>query len=137
MRLKSLRRAAPVLIAAATLALVVLSASVAYVWSERHDFARLDDSVSHELDLYAAVLDIELGKQADLPGLIDQDDRIDALVHTPGAADLRALINRKLTRFVARSGALQATIVDADAHVIASSDWYRAGARPGAPAASG
>jgi two-component system C4-dicarboxylate transport sensor histidine kinase DctB len=137
MRLKSLRRAAPVLIVVATLALVVLSASVAYAWSERHDFARLDDAVSHELDLYAAVLDIELGKQADLPGLIDQDDRIDALVHTPDAADLRALINRKLTRFVARSGALQATIVDAGAHVIASSDWYRAGARPGAPAASG
>ena len=124
-RLHSLLRAAPLLVGVTTIVLVALSASLAYVWSERHDFARLDDAVGHQLDLYAAVLEIELAKQADLPGLIDQDDRIDALVRTPDGADLRAIINRKLTRFVVRSGALQATIVDARGRVLASSDWYR------------
>jgi len=124
-RFHSLRRAAPLLIGVTTIVLVALSASLAYVWSQRHDFARLDDAVGHQLELYAAVLEIELAKQADLPGLIDQDDRIDALVRTPGGAELRALIDRKLTRFVARSGTLQAFIVDADGRVIASSDAYR------------
>lgn len=124
-RLKSLRRAAPLLVVVSTLALVALSASVTYVWSERRDFARLDDAVAHQLDLYAAVLEVELGKQADLPGLIDQDDRIDALVHAPADVDLRNAINRKLTRFVARSGALQASVVDAGGRILASSDWYR------------
>ncbi len=124
-RLKSLRRAAPLLVVVATIALVAVSASVTYVWSERRDFARLDDAVAHQLDLYAAVLEVELGKQADLPGLIDQDDRIDALVHAPGDTDLRNTINRKLTRFVARSGSLQAIVVGAQGQVLASSDWYR------------
>ena len=126
-RLKSLRRAAPLLIVLSTIALVAVSASVTYVWSERRDFARLDDAVAHQLDLYAAVLEVELGKQADLPGLIDQDDRIDALVHAPADTELRNTINRKLTRFVARSGSLQATVVDAQGRVLASSDWYRNG----------
>ena len=71
------------------------------------------------------MLEIELAKQADLPGLIDQDERIEALVHAPGDTELRSVINRKLTRFVARSGSLQATVVDAKGLVLASSDWYR------------
>ena len=127
-RLKSLRRAAPLLVVIATIALIALASSVTYVWSERRDFARLDDAVAHQLDLYAAVLEVELGKQADLPGLIDQDDRIDALVHAPADEALRSAMNRKLTRFVARSGALQAIVVDAHGLVLASSDWYRGGA---------
>ncbi|MET0384114.1 MAG: ATP-binding protein [Burkholderiaceae bacterium] len=126
-RLKSLRRVAPLLIGVSTIALVALSSALAYVWSERRDFARLDDAVAHQLDLYAAVLELELNKQADLPGLIDQDDRIDALVHAPESTALRDAINRKLTRFVARSGALQATVVDQGGRILASSDWYRAG----------
>jgi len=132
MRLESFRRAALPLIAFVSVMLVALSASVAYVWSQRHDFARLDDAVGHQLDLYAAVLEMELGKQADLPGLIDQDDRIVALLAEPRDEALRALIDRKLTRFVARSGSLRATILDAGANVVASSDWYR-GAQADAP----
>jgi two-component system C4-dicarboxylate transport sensor histidine kinase DctB len=134
--LQSLRRVTPLIVGITTAVLVALSASFAYVWSEQRDFARLDDAVGHQLELYAAVLETELGKQADLPGLIDQDDRIEALVRTPEDADLRALINRKLTRFVARSGALQAAIVDGGGRTIASSDWYRSEpkADPEAPA---
>jgi two-component system C4-dicarboxylate transport sensor histidine kinase DctB len=133
--LRALRRATPLVVGITTIVLVALSASMAYVWSERRDFARLDDAVGHQLELYAAVLETELGKQADLPGLIDQDERIDALVRAPDGAELRALVNRKLTRFVARSGALQATIVDAGGRTVASSDWYRAAPQPDPDAA--
>jgi C4-dicarboxylate-specific signal transduction histidine kinase len=108
---------------------VALFASLAYVWSERRAFVRLDDAVAHQLDLYAAVLELELGNQADLPGMLDQDDQIEALVNSPATAALRSAINRRLTRFVARSGALRATVLDAGGSVLASSDWYRSDTR--------
>ena len=124
-RLKAIRRAAPFLIGLSTLALVALSASVAYVWAERRAFVRLDDGVAHQLDLYAAVLEQELGNQADLPGLLDQDEQTVALIDSPDGPGLRSALNRRLTRFVARSGALSASIVDAQGRALASSDWYR------------
>jgi len=125
-RLKALRRASPYLIGLATLVLVALSASLAYVWTERRQFARLDDAVAHQLDLYAAVLEVELAHQVDLPGLIDQDDQIESLLVQPDAPLMRSSINRRLTRFVAQSGALRASVVNAQGRVLASSDWYRA-----------
>lgn len=124
-RLKAIRRAAPFLIGLSTIALVALSASVAYAWAEKRAFVRLDDGVAHQLDLYAAVLEQELGNQADLPGLLDQDEQTVALIDSPDSPGLRSALNRRLTRFVARSGALSASIVDAQGRALASSNWYR------------
>jgi two-component system C4-dicarboxylate transport sensor histidine kinase DctB len=124
-RLEFVRRSAPLLGGAAMLCLVVAAAALGFAWSEQREFSRLDDAVAHQLDLYVAVLDIELGKQADLPGLIDADGEIDALLRAPDATEMRAAVNRRLTRFVARSGALRASVVDARGRVLASSDWYR------------
>ncbi|MBW8760716.1 MAG: hypothetical protein JF586_24310, partial [Burkholderiales bacterium] len=112
-----------------TLALVAISASLAYAWAERRAFMRLDDGVGHQLDLYAAVLEQGLSNQADLPGMLDQDDRTVALIDAPDNTALRSSLNRRLTRFVARSNALSASIVDTHGRVLASSDWYRADAR--------
>jgi two-component system C4-dicarboxylate transport sensor histidine kinase DctB len=126
-RLEFVRRSAPLLGGAAMLCLVVVAAALGFAWSEQREFSRLDDAVAHQLDLYVAVLDIELGKQADLPGLIDADGEIDALLRAPEAPAMRASVNRRLTRFVARAGALSASVVDARGHVLASSDWYRPG----------
>jgi C4-dicarboxylate-specific signal transduction histidine kinase len=89
-RLKAIRRAAPFLIGLSTLFLVALSASVAYVWAERRAFVRLDDGVAHQLDLYAAVLEQELGNQADLPGMLDQDDQTVTLIDSPDNPGLRS-----------------------------------------------
>jgi len=124
--LKAIRRAAPFLIGLSTLALIALSATLAYAWAEKRAFMRLDDGVAHQLDLYAAVLEQELGHQADLPGMLDQDDQTVALIDSPDNAALRSGLNRRLTRFVARSGALSASVVDAQARTLASSNWYRA-----------
>jgi len=125
-RLKAIRRTAPFLIGLSTLALIAISATLAYAWAERRAFMRLDDGVAHQLDLYAAVLEQELGHQADLPGMLDQDDQTVALIDAPDNAALRSGLNRRLTRFVARSGALSASVVDAQARTLASSNWYRA-----------
>ena len=108
------------------LSLIVLAASAAYGWAQKRAFARLDDSVGHQLELYAAVLEQDLGNQADLPGMLDLDDQTATLVDSPGDDGLRSTMNRRLTRFVARSGALSASVVDARRHVLASSNWYRA-----------
>jgi C4-dicarboxylate-specific signal transduction histidine kinase len=128
-RLKAIRRAAPFLIGLGTLALVALAASLAYAWAEKRAFMRLDDGVGHQLDLYAAVLEQELSNQADLPGLLDQDDQTIALIDSPENAGLRASLNRRLTRFVARSRALSTSIVDTQGRALASSNWYRSDMR--------
>jgi two-component system C4-dicarboxylate transport sensor histidine kinase DctB len=124
--LKAIRRTAPFVIGLSMLALIALSATLAYAWAEKRAFMRLDDGVGHQLDLYAAVLEQELGHQADLPGMLDQDDQTVALIDSPDNAALRSGLNRRLTRFVARSGALSASVVDAQARTLASSNWYRA-----------
>src|SRR3954468_7334116 len=124
-RLTAIRRAAPFLIGLSTLALVALSATLAYAWAEKRAFMRLDDGVGHQLDLYAAVLEQGLSNQADLPGMLDQDDNTVALIDSPDNTGLRSTLNHRLTRFVARSGALSASIVDTHGRVLASSNWYR------------
>jgi len=128
-RLKAIRRAAPFLIGLSALALVALAATLAYAWAEKRAFMRLDDGVGHQLDLYAAVLEQELSNQGDLPGLLDQDDQTIALIDSPEDAGLRAALNRRLTRFVARSRALSTSIVDTQGRTLASSDWYRSDVR--------
>jgi two-component system C4-dicarboxylate transport sensor histidine kinase DctB len=115
----------PLLAGAGFAAAVALAAALAYAWSEQRAFARLSDAAAHQLDLYAAVLDIELGKQADLPSLIDADGEIASLLARANDVQQRTAIDRRLTRIVARSGALSAIVVDARGQVLSSSDWYR------------
>lgn len=124
------RRAVPLLWLLGTLALVALAATLGYAWSERSQFTRLDDAAARQLELYAAVLEIELGKQAELPALIDIDGEFDALLRAPGDAALRSAVNSRLTRFSVRSGALWTTVFDANGRVAAASDWFLAGTRP-------
>jgi two-component system C4-dicarboxylate transport sensor histidine kinase DctB len=105
--------------------LVAGIASLAWTWGERREMAQLDDAVAHQLDLYAAVLDIELGKQGDLPGLFDADAEMEALLRAPDRPALRNTVNRRLTRFASRSGAMWARVVDERGRVLATSDWFR------------
>lgn len=124
-RHRLLRRTAPLVGILVLASLVALSAALAFAWSEQRAFAQLGDAAAHQLNLYAAVLDIEIGKQGDLPALIDADGEIGALLKAPDAPGMRTAINRRLTRFVARSGALWAGVLDAQGRVLASSDWFR------------
>lgn len=119
------RRAGPLLALLGIGLLVAAAAMLAYAWGERREITQLDDAVAHQLDLYAAVLDIELGKQGDLPGLLDADAEIEALLAAPDNAAIRGTVNRKLTRFVSRSGAMWARVVDERGRVVATSDWFR------------
>ena len=105
--------------------LSALAAWLAHSWAERNGYTRLDDAAARQLDLYAAVLENELGKHAHLPRLLDGDAAIGALLDTPPATNLRETINRRLTVFNAKAVAAGIFIADAQGLIIASSDWYR------------
>ncbi|HJV62107.1 MAG TPA: cache domain-containing protein, partial [Albitalea sp.] len=126
-RRKSLltRLAGPTAVWLALLGLSGAAAWAAYGWSEGNGYARLDDAAARQLDLYAAVLENELGKHAYLPGLIEIDQDVAALLSAPAADALRDAVNRKLTRFTVEAGALASFVVDSGGRVVAASDWYR------------
>jgi len=119
------RHAGPLSVLLAVALVVAGVASLAWTWGERREMAQLDDAVAHQLDLYAAVLEIELGKQGDLPGLFDADAEMEALLRAPNRPAVRNTVNRKLTRFASRSGAMWARVVDERGRVLATSDWFR------------
>jgi C4-dicarboxylate-specific signal transduction histidine kinase len=119
------RHAGPLSVLLAVALVVAGIASLAWTWGERREMAQLDDAVAHQLDLYAAVLDIELGKQGDLPGLFDADAEVEALLRAPDRVAPRNAVNRRLTRFASRSGAMWARVVDERGRVLATSDWFR------------
>lgn len=104
--------------------MVLVAGGVAYVWSERHGFDRLDDAAARQLDLYASVLENELGKQAYLPALLDGDLEVEALLRAPMNGALREAVNRELSRFSVISGINAAFVLDALGTVAASSDSY-------------
>jgi C4-dicarboxylate-specific signal transduction histidine kinase len=99
-------------------------AAIAYVWSERQGFERLDDAAARQLDLYASVIENELGKQAYLPALLDGNRDIESLLRAPMNGALREGVNRELTRFSVTSGINAAFVLDALGTVVASSDGY-------------
>ena len=84
---RSRRLAAWGALAAAILA-VGLAAFTAHEWALRSGFDRLDDSALRQLDLYASVVEHELAKQDDLPGLLDVDGDIEALLARPSTPAL-------------------------------------------------
>ena len=107
------------------LGLAALAAWMAWVWSERNGYAQLDDAAARQLDLYAAVLENELGKQAYLPGLLEADRDIEALLRHPANLETAPAVNRMLARFSVTSGAANTFVLDAGGRVVASGDWYR------------
>jgi two-component system C4-dicarboxylate transport sensor histidine kinase DctB len=119
----------PALVAAMALA-VAAAAYVAREVSLRNAFARLDDAALRQLDLYASVVEHELGRQDDLPGLLDVDGDIEALLTRPSSDALRAAASRRLTRFTVRAGMLATEVVDREQRVVAASDGFEPGTAP-------
>ena len=74
--------------------LSALAAWLAHSWAERNGYTRLDDAAARQLDLYAAVLENELGKHAYVPSLLDGDADIGALLDPPAGANARDAVNR-------------------------------------------
>lgn len=95
-------------------------------WSERNEFARLDDLATRQLDLYVVALESELLRHADLPSLLAANPDVAALfsrtVPPSGAARERA--SRTLANVAVRAGTREIYVTDHANMVLAASDWY-------------
>ncbi len=105
--------------------LALASGLVAYRWAEQAGYSRLADMAVHQLDLYAAGLESELGKYESLPGVLEQNEDVVALLDHPDSASMRDKVNRNLLNLNVRVGTLGIVLVDARGVAIASSNWYR------------
>lgn len=128
----SLRTHSPGIIAAwfAMLCLSVLAMFFAYGWSEKYGFNRLDDIAMRQLELYSGALESEIGKYDYLPGLLELDEDVRALLTTPHTVtlqplDQRASANRKLASLNVRAGSAAIFVMNVLGIVVASSDSYR------------
>lgn len=95
-------------------------------WSERNEFARLDDLATRQLDLYVAALESELLRHVDLPSLLSVNPDIGALlspaVRPSGKDQERA--SRTLANIAVRAGTREIYVTDRANTVLAASDWY-------------
>ncbi|MEH3084946.1 MAG: ATP-binding protein [Xylophilus ampelinus] len=115
----------PAIAWSALAALALLVSALAYRWAEAQAFERLDDGAARQLDLYASVLENELGRHDFLPRLLQIDGAVTAFLAAPQDAALRDQANRQLTRFAVMSGVAVGFVLDARGTVVASSDWYQ------------
>lgn len=95
-------------------------------WSERNEFARLDDLATRQLDLYVAALESELLRHADLPSLMSVNPDVSALLAQAARPSMavRERASRALANVAVRAGTREIYVVDRTGTVLAASDWY-------------
>ncbi len=95
-------------------------------WSERNEFARLDDLATRQLDLYVAALESELLRHADLPSLMSVNPDVDVLLAQAGSPSMsvRERASRALANVAVRAGTREIYVIDRADTVLAASDWY-------------
>lgn len=98
----------------------------AYLWSERREYARLDEVSVQQLDLYAAGLESELGRYEYLPSILGLDEDVLALLQSHGSSHgLREKINKRLAGLNVKAGSLAIFVLDSAGIVRASSNGYQ------------
>lgn len=111
----------------AWIVIAILSLTAAwttYHWTLRKGYALLDDVSVHQLDLYFAGLESELGKHEYLPGLLELDPDILTLLEGTKDQALAYRTNRWLASLSVRAGSVAIFAIDAKGIVRASSNWY-------------
>lgn len=104
-------------------------------WSERNEFARLDDLATRQLDLHVAALESELHRHADLPSLMSVNPDVDALLAQAGhpSKALQERASRALANAAGRTGSREIFVVDRSDTVLATSDWFAPSSLLGSP----
>lgn len=113
---------------AAWIAIALLSLTAAwpaYHWAERKGYDALDEVSVHQLDLYVAGLESELGKHDYLPSLLELDPDILALLGGTDDPQLIRKANRRLSSLNVRAGSIAIFAMDTRGIVRASSNWFR------------
>lgn len=123
---KGNERAMPNVAAWIAIALLSLAAALpAYHWAERKGYDALDEVSVHQLDLYVAGLESELGKHDYLPSLLELDPDILALLGGADDPQLMRKANRRLSSLNVRAGSIAIFAMDTRGIVRASSNWFR------------
>jgi two-component system C4-dicarboxylate transport sensor histidine kinase DctB len=109
------------------LGVIAVAAYSAYLWSAREGYAHLDNVASHQLDMYVAGLESELGKHEYLPSLMELDPDVLSLLDGKSDSRLADTVNRRLSSLNVRAGSLAIFVMDTHGIVRASSNWYQPG----------
>ncbi|WP_342052734.1 MULTISPECIES: sensor histidine kinase [unclassified Cupriavidus] len=118
-------------VALSLLALLVLAALIAaagwfgYRYTYDGALARQAERGQVQLRLYAQALDSELARYDYVPSLLSLDARIDALLHHPQDPARVADANVYLSALNARAGTRVVYVLDAQGHVVATSNYQR------------
>ncbi len=97
----------------------------AYFWSERREYARLDEVSVQQLDLYASGLESELGRYEYLPSILTLDEDVLSLLTARGGPRLREKVNKRLASLNVKAGSLAIFVLDTAGIVLASSNGYQ------------
>ncbi len=105
---------------------IAASALAAYRFTEHSGHVDLAQKAVHQLDLYAAGIESELGKYESLPGIVSLVPDLPRLLDKPDDPALRDSVNRTLLNYNVQAGSLAIMVLDQRGAVLASSNWYEA-----------
>jgi two-component system C4-dicarboxylate transport sensor histidine kinase DctB len=109
----------------AVLALILLVALLTFRVSEAQGFRQLRDEASHQLDILAAAIDSEVTRHASIPGAVELNPDILALLRggSTGQAPRQLAANQFLRKLNDHLGGPAIFVLDTRGRVVASSDW--------------
>lgn len=107
------------------LAGVGLSGFLAYMLAQRMGQAQIQATGLHRLELYTASLQREISKYAFLPGTLELEKDVQALLSTPARAQGADGVSAYLEQLNERAGTLAIYVINLQGHVVATSNWRR------------
>lgn len=111
------------LVGAGGFVVVVLAAWLTYRWSEFRDLAEIRARANHRLELYANNLKSEFDRFLYIPGIVDLERDIFAILETPSDPAQRQNANIYLERLNERTSAGVIYVLNDSGVVLASSNW--------------
>jgi two-component system C4-dicarboxylate transport sensor histidine kinase DctB len=97
----------------------------AYRWSEAREYAQLQQTGKHRLDLYTASLGREIEKYAYFPNTLGLEQNVLELLRHPHDKRRVGEVNRYLEQLNASASTLSIYVLDRQGRVLASSNWQR------------
>lgn len=113
------------LLGVASLALLLALALPLGNWSRDRALAQLEGQGQQELELYVSHLNGQLERFAYLPALLSGDQRLRALLASPGDPGMMGEVNRFLGYVNRITGALDVYLMDARGLTLAASNWQQ------------
>lgn len=109
------------------LAMIALSAWVAYAMALRTGLEQLRTAAEHRLDVAAARLNGELARFDYLPSLLETAPEVSALLDAPDDPALRQRVSRTLRGITATAGADNLYVMQRSGLTLAAADWDQPG----------